>query len=114
MPSRDFIYNTNVAISSNYATNFFDISGIQMTAKTDLSITTQEECAAVLTEMSNIYKEIDTSLQRNIDEKNIFTLSSSLEEAIKNLRPRYVFSFSFIATDLLISINTLSRTFNFE
>jgi hypothetical protein len=114
MAERQFIFNTNVAISENYATNFFNISALEITSRTDLSITTQEECAAVLTEMANIYKEIDTYLQRNIDEKNIYTLSLGLEDALKNLRPRYSDTISFIVTDINIPADTLYRTFVLE
>lgn len=113
MAGKQFIYNTNVGITENYATNFFDISAIEIIAKTDLSITTKELCAEVLSEMADIYNEIQTFSENNIDEKNIFTFTSKLEETLNGVSHKYIEKISFNITDINVASNTLLRTFNF-
>lgn len=102
MAEKQFIFNTNVGITENYATNFFDIASIEIKAKTDLSITNQELCASVLKEMADIYNAIEIYSQENIDEKDIFTFSNNLENALKRLSPRYIQTMSFMVSEIVI------------
>ena len=114
MATKQFLYNTNVGISENYSTNFFDISSIQITAATDLDITKQELCAEVLAEMASIYIEIDTFSQNNIDQENMFTFSQKLVTTLQGLRPRYLKTMSFFISNLDPSKNSnLSVIFDF-
>jgi len=113
MAIKQFIFNTNVGITENYATNFFDISNVQITANTDLDITNTEKCSEVLEEMANIYNEIQSFCERDMDEKNIYTFSSNLEEHLKLLGIKNILSITFTVSDLKIpTLDFLNRSFN--
>ena len=113
MATKQFIFNTNVGITENYATNFFDVSNVQLTAKTDLNITSIEKCAEVLNEMATVYNEIQNYCDRNIDEKNIYTFASGLEDYLVRIGIKNITLITFTVSDLTnINSDFLTRNFN--
>ena len=100
MAERQFVFNTNVSITENFATNFFDVSEIQILAKSSLSITSTEKCAEVLKEMADAYNEIDDYCNNNINEQNIYTFVSKMQEAMINLKLKNLQEMSFAVRDV--------------
>lgn len=114
MAGKTFFFNTNVSISENYATNFFDVSAIQLISNTDFDTTDKDTCVNVLNEQIGIYDEIQTFCTNNIDEQDIYTFTSKLQEAVTNLRPTYINKMSFTVANLNDQINiNLIRSFVF-
>ena len=114
MKEINFIYFTNVGISENFTTNFFDISVHQLTGEEELTSNKKEAAIQCINEKEVFYQTIQEFAIENMDEKNINLFLQNLEQALAKNTYFYITRASIMIMTLEDNTNHIQRSIRFE
>lgn len=108
-----FIYFTNVGISENFTTNFFDISVHQLTGEEELTSNKKDAAIECINEKELFYQIIQEFARENMDEKNIHSFLQNLEQMLFRNTYYYIVRAGITIMSLEDNSNTIIRSLRF-